>query len=295
MTWTYDPPVIVAARSYEAERDARIAAFLEQWDAFRVDHPELPEYDLQTLEFDPAVIALETAAYGDLHFRTYLGVVARAAILVDFAFGPDLDLHGVATRTPAHPGGLPRLSGELDAAYAARIIEARAGASAAGPDEWWLTHARAADVRVRAIGLYYLGRGRLKVTLLSTANGGIPDQAMLDAVEDRLSSLAVKPQGIVSVAVESAVIETVDVTAEVVLDWNAPSSTLDDMVAQARALHAAGQALDIDLTHYRLTQLLHRPGVYSIEISHPAADKLADAGRAYALGTINLTLAGRNL
>lgn len=293
MTWTYDPPVIVAAQSYEVERDARIAAFLEQWEAFRVDHPDLREYDQETLEFDPAIIALEAAAYGDLFFRVYLSDVGRATILTDFAVGPDLDLHGLATRVPAHPDGVLRLAGETDEAYAARIIEARAGSSAAGPDEWWLTHARAADGRVKSIGLYYLGRGRLKVTVLSGENGGVPDGAMLTAVSDRLSSDSVRPQGVIAVTVESAVIETVNIVADVVLDPNAPSSTLDAMVAQAQATHDARQALDTDFTLYYLGQLLHRPGVYKLTITQPATDLLADQGHAFALGTITLNLSGR--
>lgn len=293
ITWTYDAPIIVAKLDYEAIRGDRIEAFLDRWAAFRESDPSLPDYDVQGLESDPAVIALEAAAYGDLHFRAQLNDTARAALLVDFATGADLDLHGVATRTPAHPSGLARLSGEPDAAYAARIIEARAGSSAAGPDEWWLTNARAADSRVRAVGLYYLGQGRMKVTLLSKVNGGIPDQPMLDAVSDKLGSTSVKPQGVVELSVESAVIETVDVVADVVLDPDAPSSTLDAMAAQARALHDAGQALDVDMTRYYLTQLLHRPGVYSISFSQPASDRLADQGHAFTLGSISLNLVGR--
>lgn len=293
MSWSYEPPVIVASLDYEALRSDRIDAFLAQWEAFREQDATLPDYDVQTLETDPAVIALEVGAYGDLYFRAMLNDVGKAALLVDFAVGPDIDLHGLATRTPAHPDGVTRLSGETDASYQARIIEARAGASAAGPDEWWLTHARLADVRVKSIGLYYLGRGRLTVTLLSSANGGIPDQAMLDAVQDRLISDAVKPQGIVSVGVESAVIETIDIVADVVLDPSAPSSTLDAMKAQARSLHEAGAILDVDMTRFYIQRILTVPGVYSVAVTSPSTDRLTDPGHAFAIGAITLNLVGR--
>lgn len=294
VTWTYDAPVIVAKLDYESLREDRIEAFLAQWDAFRATNADLPAYDVETLESDPAVIGLESAAYGDLHFRGQLNDTARAAVLVDFAVGSDIDLHGLATRTPAHPAGVARLTDETDADYQARILEARAGSSAAGPDEWWLTNARTADSRVRSIGLYYLGQGRLKVTLLSSVNGGTPDQEMLDAVSDKLTSPSVKPQGVISVTVESAVIQTVNVVANVVLDPSAPSTTLAKMEAQARATHQVEQSLDVDMTRYYLERLLHVDGVYSIDVTSPASDLLADEGYAYALGTITLNLVGRN-
>jgi phage-related baseplate assembly protein len=291
--WVYGPPVIVATLDYEGLLADRIAAFLDQWDGFRAIDATLPEYDVEHLESDPAVIGLEAAAYGDLYFRSMLNDVARATVLVDFAVGTDIDLHGLDTRTAAHPDGVTRLTGESDETYRARIIEARAGSSAAGPDEWWLTNARTADARVKSLGLTYQGKGRLTVTVLSSEDGGVPDSAMLEAVSTKLNSADVKPQGVISVTVTSAVVETVDIVATVTLLPDAPSTLLDQMKAQAIAKHAAAQALDLDLTRFYIVNLLDMDGVYGIDLAAPATDRVADGTRAFALGTIALTLAGR--
>jgi phage-related baseplate assembly protein len=273
--WVYGPPVIIATLDYEGLLSDRIAAFVTQWDGFRAIDAMLPDYDVEGLETDPAVIGLEAAAYGDLYFRAMLNDVARATVLVDFAVGADIDLHGLDTRTAAHPDGVTRLTGESDDAYRARIIEARAGSSAAGPDEWWLTNARAADARVKSLGLTYQGKGRLTVTVLSSENGGVPDSDMLAAVSAKLNSADVKPQGVVSVTVTSAVVETVDIVADVWLLPDAPSTLLDQMKAQAVANHAAAQELGLDLTRV-----------------NPTDNQIADGTRAFALGTIALNLRG---
>lgn len=189
-------PVIVAEPSDEALLAQRIAGFIETWDAFRAARPDLdmPAYDVETLEFDPAIIALQAAAYGDLHFHGVLNDVGRATLLVAFATGADLDLHGLATRTPGFPDGVARWPGELDPAYAARTIEARAGSSAAGPDEWWLSHIRAADAGALGATLTYQGLGRLTIAV-AVAEDADPD-AVLTAVRERLGSGWVRPQGI---------------------------------------------------------------------------------------------------
>lgn len=293
MSWSYDPPVIVASLSYEALRGDRIDAFLTRWAAFRAVDPSLPDYDVQMLETSPAVVALEAAADGDLYFRAMLNDVARATVLVDFAVGGDLDLHGRDTRVPAHPAGVVRFVGESDDAYAARIIEARAGSSAAGPDEWWLTNARAADARLRSIGLAYRGQGQLDVYLLSSLNGGVPDQAMLDAVSARLTRSDVRPRNVIP-TVRSAIIQEVDVVADIWLTPDAPESRLAEIAASAKTRHNATQVLDVDLTHFYLERLLDAADVYDVVITAPAQNLIADPSRAYAIRSVTLNLAGRN-
>lgn len=292
MNFDYPKPTITAELDYEALRSQRIAAFLEAWETHRQQDPTLPEYDVQMLETDPAVVALEVAAYGDLYFTGRTNDVARATLLTDFAIGEDLDLHGAATRTPAHPNGLARFSGEEDSDYRARIIEARAGTSAAGPDEWWLTQARAADARVRSIGLDYRGQGQLNVYLLARDHGGVPDQAMLDAVTARLNRPDVRPRNVVP-AVLSAVIEEVDVVADVWLLPDTAEARLEQQEAAALAAASSQQSLDTDLTHHYLRRLMDSADIYKIEIVSPAADLVADPSRAYSVRSITARLAGR--
>lgn len=294
MSFNYPAPVLNAELSFEALRDQRIATFVEEWETFRLAHPDIPlrSYTLQSIQASPAVVALRTAAYGDVFFVSRSNVVARAAVLTDYARDGDLDLHGLATKVPAHPNGVARHPGESDADYAARIIEARAGSSAAGPDEWWLTHARAADARIRSIGLDYRGQGQLDVYLLSSENGGVPDQAMLDAVSDRLARPDVRPRN-VAPHVYSAIIDEIDIVADVWLLPDAAEARLDELAARAKEKHNAEQALDVDLTHHYLKRLLDAADVYSISIVAPATDLLADPSRAYSIRSISPRLAGR--
>ena len=294
MSFSYPPPVITAELSFDALLEQRKAAFITEWQAWKAAHPDqqLSDYSTGMLESTPEMIALRAGAGGDMFFVARSNDVARATVLVDFATGTDLDLHGRDTRVPAHPEGVERLDGELDTDYAARIIEARAGSSAAGPDEWWLTNARAADNRIRSIGLAYRGLGQLDVYLLSKVNGGVPDQAMLDAVTARLIRADVKPRNVVP-TVHSAIIQEVDVTAGVWLVPEAPESRLTEMAATAKAKHNAEQALDVDLTHHYLKRLLDGPEVYKITITAPNADLVADPSRAYSIRSITLSLAGR--
>lgn len=294
MTFSYPAPVIRAENSFETLLDQRMATYVEEWAAFRTAHPErnLPPYTVDMLNTDMASVALRVAARGDMFFIARSNDVARATVLVDYAKGNDADLHGLATKTPAHPDGVARHPGELDADYAARIIEARAGSSAAGPDEWWLTHARAADARVRSIGLDYRGQGQLDIYLLAQDNGGVPDQAMLDAVSERLTRPDVRPRNVWP-RVHSAIIDEVDVIADVWLFPDAAESRLQELAADAKATHNAEQALDRDLTHHYLRRLLDAADVYKIVIVAPTADLVADPSRAYAIRSIAPRLAGR--
>ena len=294
MSFSYPPPVITAELSYDALRDQRISQFVAQWQDFQARYPDkrLPNYDVDMLRANPAVIALEAAAYGDFYFVDHANNLARVALLVDFAKKADLDLHGLATKVPGHPDGVLRHTGESDEDYAARIIEARAGSSAAGPDDWWLSHARAADPRVRALGLFYAGQGRLLIYVLSRENGGVPDQAMLDAVSARLARPNVRPRNVLP-EVHSAVIDEIDVVADFWLLPDAAESRLAEIAATAKARHNAEQALDVDLTHHYLKRLMDAPDVYKIEIVSPSADRTADPSRAYSIRSITPQLAGR--
>lgn len=292
--FSYAPPLIVAEPDYEVMLSERVASFLSAWAAFQQRFPNagLPNFNVETLEYDPAIIALEAAATGDLHFRALLNDVARATILTDFARDEDLDLLGGETRVPGFPDGVLRHPGESNDVYAARIREARTGVSAAGPDEWWLAQARAADPRVRSIGLDYRGMGRLDVYLLSKEDGGVPDGAMLAAVTARLTQPDVRPRN-VQIAVHSAIIDQIAVTADIWLAPAAAESRLDEIETRAIAVHNAAQALDVDLTHHYLTRLLDAEDVYDITVTAPAADLIADPSRAYALASVDLSLKGR--
>lgn len=295
MSFSYPAPTIIAELDYEALRDQRFAAFVAQWDGYRARNPNagLPAYTIASLANSMEAISLGAAANGDFYLISRANAVARAAVLVDFAFGPDLDLHGLDTRTPAHPNGVIRHPGEQDEDYKARIIEARKGSSAAGPDDWWLTKARAADPRVRAVGLDYRGKGHLDLYVLSRENGGIPDAAMLATLQAFLSQGDVRPRTVVTLIVHSAVIAEVDVVGYVTLLPDVPENRLKALEAAALETHAKDPLLDRDLTHHYLKRIIDAPEVYDIALTSPAADLPAGPSRAYAIRSMELIFAGR--
>lgn len=203
MSFSASPPFIAPEVAFETLRQQRLDSFAEAWEVFRAEYPNslLPAYDTATLRSETSVIALQAAAHGDMHFRLMLNDVARATLLARFARLADLDLQGLATVTPASPDGLPRHPGESDESYLARILAARAGASAAGPDEWWLTHIRAAHADATDATLTYRGLGRLTVAVAIAADAD--PQEVLAAARARLALRWVCPQG-VTVTVEAA-------------------------------------------------------------------------------------------
>ncbi len=128
--------------------------------------------------------------------------------------------------------------------------------------------------------------------LLARDNGGVPDQAMLDAVSARLTRPDVRPRNVWP-RVHSAIIDEIDVIADIWLLPDAAESRLAELAANAKATHNAEQALDRDLTHHYLRRLLDTADVYKIAIAAPTADLIADPSRAYAIRSITPRLAGR--
>lgn len=196
MAFEASPPYVVAEIDFEVIYAQRIAAFLVRWEQLRAARPELalPSYDAASLQSHPAAVALQHAADGDFFYRGVLNDVARATLLVGFAVGADLDLHGLATITPAFPSGMTRHADESDDSFRARILSARAGASAAGPDEWWISHIRAAHPDAVGASFIYRGLGLLTVSI-RVAEGG-DAEAVLSAVTARLAEPWVRPQGV---------------------------------------------------------------------------------------------------
>lgn len=196
MSYASSAPYILASTDFEALYEQRLNDFLTKWRALRDSRPDLdlPDYDVATLQSHPAAVALQAAAEADVFFRGLLNDVARATLLVTFATGADLDFHGVATRTPSTPNGITRNSDETDTSYRARIIASRAGSSAAGPDEWWLSHILEAHASVNGASFDYRGLGRLTISVVVAEGADVEE--VLAAVRARLALDWVRPQGV---------------------------------------------------------------------------------------------------
>jgi phage-related baseplate assembly protein len=128
------------------------------------------QYDVGNLEVDPVKIVLEAAAARETLLRARINDAAKAN-LVMYATGGDLD----------HLAGfydVTRLIGETDDQLRARVILAIQARSPGGSKYWYEAAARRAEVRIRDVAVYredFLPI--IHVAVLSSENGGIPDQA----------------------------------------------------------------------------------------------------------------------
>lgn len=117
-------PVIIEQVSFAAIKARDIAKFKSLWEAVRDAYPQagLPEYDVEMLETDPVVIALEAIAFSEMLLRDRVNVALKA-ILPAFARGTNLA--AIVSRL-----GVIRASGETDAQLLERYLVALARPSA---------------------------------------------------------------------------------------------------------------------------------------------------------------------
>jgi len=243
-------------------------------------------YDVGGLETDPVKIVNEVAAFHIMSLRARVNDAAKAN-LVAFAGGTDLDhlafFYDVA-----------RLDGEADDALRRRIIIAISGRSTAGPVDWYRSAALRASPRVRDAAVYRVGKGPdIRVSVLATDNFGEPDAALLAAVTNEVTKGSVR---VISdrVAVVSATSATANVDAEIWLLPGAPITVFQNLEASLRAALAAEGGLGFNVTRSWLTAKLHQPGVQRVNLIAPVADVVVDDNAAVRVGTVTLTLKGRD-
>ncbi|TIS37504.1 baseplate J/gp47 family protein [Mesorhizobium sp.] len=276
---TLAAPEIIETLDFDAVLDAMIADATARFSSAGVD------YDVGNLETDPVKVVLEAAAYREVLLRARVNDAARANLLA-FATGADLD----------HLAGfydVARLASETDSALRSRTILAIQGRSPAGPEEHYSFVARSADVRVREVRVYRVDGGpSVRVALLASDNGGVPDSAMLAAVTAAVTAADVRVVSDV-VDVVAATQTTSNIVASVWLLPDTPMSVFNGLEAVLRAAWAAEAGIGFDLNPSWIASRLHVAGVSRVMVSTPAAPVIVDDNHAIALGAITLTMAGR--
>lgn len=229
---------------------------------------------------------LQVASFREMLFRARVNDAARANLL---AFANNADLDHLAAFYD-----VVRLEGEDDEALRSRTILAIQARSPAGGVNWYKAAARRADVRIRDIAVY---REEIlpivHVAVLSRENDGIPDQEMLNAVREIVTSDEVRPLND-TVIVEAAVQNRTDVEANV---WLLPSSPLADMAPLQDALRIAWETetgIGFDLVPSWIEARLHVSGVQRVEMVNPVSPLIAEPGTAIAIGEIKLNYMGRD-
>lgn len=282
----YPKPDVIETLDYESSLNKHISKFKAIWEGIRQSHPELPSYDVELLETDPAVILLELSSYIELGLRARINDAAKANLLA-FASGSDLD-HLAAFYD------VVRLDGETDAALRSRTILTIQARSPAGGAYWYAAAARRADVRIRDIAVYREEFWPIvHVSVLSLENDGIPDEAMLDAVRTIVTSDEVRPLND-TVIVEAAVQFGTDIEADIWLLPTAPVTDLEPLKQSLRQAWNKEASIGFDLVPSWIEAKLHQDGVQRVEIVTPVTPIIAQPGTAIALGEIKLNYKGRD-
>lgn len=243
-----------------------------------------PSYT-EILESDPGIKILEVAAARELILRQRVNDALQATLL-RYALGGDLG-------NLAAFYGVTRLEGEDDESLRLRTIERIMGSSTAGGAAWYRYQALTASPLVKDAAVSSPNPGEVLVSILSTQGDGTPSSGLLSTVNTVLQGDTVRVITDV-VTVAGATINTVPVTAQVYLYPDTPIEVFNGLQAKLTAAFAEASGLGWDVTRSWLIAQLHPAGVQRVSLTAPAADVVCGPTQAPALGTITLTMAGRD-
>jgi phage-related baseplate assembly protein len=238
------------------------------------------------LESEPARKLIEVFAYREILLRARANDVARANLLA-FATGADLD-HLAAWYD------VTRLANESDARLRSRIILAIRGRSTGGTEPRYRFVALSASSRVADAVVWRDGLTPVvRCAIYATDNNGVPDAGLIATVAGHLTAADVRMVND-TIAVSAAVQKLQNITAQLTLLPNTSESILADVEAALRADWLAERRLGFDMTLSWITSRLMRAGIYKAAITVPAADVIARPSEAISVGTVTLTVAGRD-
>lgn len=188
----------LAEVDFEASRARLLAEFLRLWAQARVANPSLPDYDVQTLETDPAVILTEEFAFGDTLLRQAINDAANALRLAK-AVGDDLG-HIAKTyhntdRLVLDPGDAtanpPRaVAYESDDEYRARAQLAPEAYPLYGLTQGGYIYRvrRLFGDRVKGVRALRRGGGRIDLIILARYGDGTPAETLIGDIQAAFES-----------------------------------------------------------------------------------------------------------
>jgi phage-related baseplate assembly protein len=237
------------------------------------------------LESDPGIKILEVAAARELILRQRINDALKATLL-RYATGGDLG-------NLAAFYGVTRLQDETDDALRERTIERIMGSSTAGGRSWYRYQAISASPLIADVNVDSPFPGQVRVSVLSTQGNGTADAQLLALVDSVVQSDSVR---VITdtVTTVSAQIVTVNVQAQIWLLPEAPATVFDTLEQTLRTAFANQSGLGWDVTLSWLIAQLQQPGVQRVMLQAPIARVICDANMAPALGTVTLTLMGRD-
>ncbi|MBK0022204.1 baseplate J/gp47 family protein [Ochrobactrum sp. S46] len=244
------------------------------------------DYDVGHLETDILKTVHLADSYRESDLRSAINDAAKANLLA-FALGSDLD-HLAAFYD------VYRLAGEKDEAFRSRIVIEIKGRSPGGSSYWYEAAARRADVRIRSAKAYREEFWPIiHITVLSQANDGIPDQAMLDAVTSELMSEKVRLLND-TLIIDPAAASGTDIEADVWLLPGAAFGILDVLPEILRQAWVNESEIGFDLEPSWIESRLHVSGIKRVKVLSPSQSEIALPSEAISLGNIKLNYRGRD-
>ncbi len=287
-----------------------------------------PEYS-EILESDPGVKILEVAAARELILRQRINDALRATLL-RYALGADMDnlasFYGVTRlqgesdealrlRTIERIMGSSSAGGRAWYRFHALAADARVkDANVSSPEPGEVAVAilsKEAEQVPDATGaaLDQLGvafgivrttgesdasyRARILAEVTAGGGYGIASDDLVDAVNDRLQADDVRVITDV-LTVVGAEIVPVNVSAQIWLYPESPVAVFEGLEEGLREAFEAQSGLGWDVTLTWLIAQLHPAGVQRVVLTGPTANVICSPNQAPSLGTVSLTLAGRD-
>ena len=290
----FPAPLALRGVDFEALLAASINKFKAIWAALRADNPDLPDYDGELLESDPAMILLEAGAY-----RAALKAAeindALKAVMVAFAVGSDLDhmaaFYGVQRLIVGYEAtGNKAPIYENDAQFRRRVLLAPEAFSSAGAPGGYIFHALTASGQVLNVDVWSPGGRDAVIAVQARSDDGVPSAELVETVRAYLLQKHVKPLTDV-VTVQPITLHTFDVDLiAYVLPGPDPVAVKDAIVAAIQKVAAARRTPARDMPRSALIAAAQLDVVDKVTLTSPAADIARGYGEVAALGSLNVTV-----
>lgn len=265
-------PDIVELLDYETLLAARKTALL----ALLPEEQRAAIADVLALESEPLTKLLEESAYRELLLRARINDAARAN-LITYATGADLDHIGALF-------GLPRLAGEDDSRYRARLLLRIAAMAGNGTREHYRLVALGVSVQVVDVAVLQPAAGRVDVALWLAP--GADAAALLAAAWAAFDAPGARMLG-VDLTVRIAVARPVNIGARIWRQPGAPTNLVAQIAAALPQKLAAYAQLGRGISRSWIVAALHVDGVARVELDM-AADIAVGADEYATLGAVNL-------
>ncbi|ENG0236325.1 baseplate J/gp47 family protein [Burkholderia multivorans] len=281
-----DPPDLVEVLDFEA-------AFRMKLEYFKSIYPDWTA----ALKSDPVVKLIELAAYDEIRAAARVNDAARAVMLA-FSTGADLEHLAVLLDTeravidPGDPEANPPVERrmESDDRLKLRAQMSMERATVAGPFGAYRAFAMDASADVLDVTVDRPEPGTVRLTIMSARGDGVPDQALLDLVRDKVAPETVRPLNDTVLIGAAAKIEYAIDAIVYVGGGPDPNIVLDARRKMLERVVANSRKLRVGMPRSAIEGALHAPdsGVTRIELRSPADDVLCGSREFAHCTAINL-------